>query len=77
MWPKKKTRHEDKYSWYGLKHEKPQDPPKQRKHRNRHGLFSDGFFGLLNKGPLGWILFGLLSGMAAGAYKALMAWAEK
>ena len=40
------------------------------------GLFSEGFFGLLNKGPIGWILFGLLAGIAYGAYQSLQEWLQ-
>ncbi|MCF8378964.1 MAG: hypothetical protein K9H49_05255 [Bacteroidales bacterium] len=41
------------------------------------GLFSDGFFGLLNKGPIGWIIFGLAAGAAYGAYQSLQMWLDK
>jgi hypothetical protein len=35
------------------------------------GLFSEGFLGLLNKGPIGWIIFGLASGILYGVYQSL------
>ncbi|MBL3601721.1 MAG: hypothetical protein JMN25_17960 [gamma proteobacterium endosymbiont of Lamellibrachia anaximandri] len=38
------------------------------------GLFSDGLFGLLNKDPIGWIVFGLISGFLYGAYQVLQRW---
>lgn len=34
-------------------------------------LFSDGFVGLLNKGPLGWIIFGLAAGFLYGVLNIL------
>lgn len=39
-----------------------------------NGLFSDGFPGLLNKGPIGWIIFGLAAGILYGMYESLQKW---
>ena len=38
------------------------------------GLFSDGYFGLLEKGPIGWILFGFIGGVLYGIYNAIREW---
>ena len=35
------------------------------------GLFSEGFSGLLNKGPIGWMLFGLIGGILWAVFQAL------
>ena len=41
--------------------------------RDPDDLFSEGFFGLLEKGPLGWILFGLIGGFVWAAFQWLIA----
>lgn len=50
--------------------------PSRSSARASDGLFSEGFFGLLNKGPIGWIIFGLAAGLLYGAYQSLQNWAK-
>ncbi|MFZ1864248.1 MAG: hypothetical protein WAU39_08515 [Polyangiales bacterium] len=44
-------------------------PRKAEPVESRDGLFSDGFFGLLNKGPIGWIIFGFVAGALYAAWQ--------